>query len=348
MSKIKWIMKQYWRIGTIRALASLGLAMLVLGKYYYSYIPILSDLGWIGAITLGIALIFVFLGLGWLYDQKARMWTQKTQAVVERNPYYYVPNIKNLTMEYPIFYTFIRIMRDLSVQIGYDSENINHLVEYMEEFFKSKPRKKDIRKSQDAASIFMDRQPFTHSSSEGVESDRPISSRVKLGFETQMLRLTWIQALTGLIQDVLIFGVLYVVVIFPAAPSDMYLFLSIFVISLPLLIFLTALGWYYDKKLRVWSADQAVKIERYPYSYVAEPYLYSRVFPFLFAFFTTMREVLKAKNSPYEEVDKILNYLAKFSNFSVSRIQDMREAQLLRESLGTLFQKNQGVNEDGR
>jgi len=340
-------MKQYWRVGTVRALASLGLGMLVLGRYYYIYIPILSDLGLLGAITLGIALIFVFLGIGWLYDQKARMWSQKIQAVAERNPYYYVPNFKNMTMEYPIFYTLIRTMYDLSKRMGHDDESIAKLTQYMDEFFRAKPRKKDIRMSEAMASSYMDDHPFTQSQEEW-DSGVPLRSRIKLGFETQMLRLTWIQSLTGLVQDVLIFGALYVVVIFPTAPIEMHFILAIVGISLPLLVFLTALGWYYDKRLRVWSVDSAVKIERYPYSYVAEPYLFSRVFPFLFAFFTTMRQVLKAKGSSHEEVDNILNYLTEFSNLSVSRTQDMRDAQFMREDLGQLFQKNQGVNDDGR
>ena len=48
MSLSKWIMKQYWRVGTIRTLLSLALGTLVLGKLYYEYIPVLADLGFLG------------------------------------------------------------------------------------------------------------------------------------------------------------------------------------------------------------------------------------------------------------------------------------------------------------
>ncbi|MFW9793958.1 MAG: hypothetical protein ACFFEE_06645 [Candidatus Thorarchaeota archaeon] len=342
MSKAKWIMKQYWRVGTIRALSSLGLGMLVLGRYYYGYVPVLRDLGWIGALTLGITLVFIFLGIGWFYDQRARMWSQKTQANAERNPYFYVPNYKNMTMEYPIFYILVRTMRDVAKHIGYDDEKIRSIVQYMDDFFQAKPNKRDIRAVEKAGKVFMEAHPFA-SSAQKTESGVPIRSRIKLGFETQMLRLTWIQSLTGLVQDVLVFGALYVVVLFPFAPAEIQLFFAVIGISLPLLIVLTLLGWYYDKRLRVWSVDSAVKIERYPYSYVAEPYLYSRIYPFLYAFFTTMREILRVRGISYKEVDDFMEYLRKFWELSVSRTQDMTEAQQMRRSLGALFIQEKGA-----
>ena len=73
MSKAKWIMKQYWRVGTIRALLSLALGMLVLGKYYYIYIPVLSDLDLAGALILGTVLMILFMVVGWIYDDKAKL-----------------------------------------------------------------------------------------------------------------------------------------------------------------------------------------------------------------------------------------------------------------------------------
>ncbi|MFW9767184.1 MAG: hypothetical protein ACFFF9_13665 [Candidatus Thorarchaeota archaeon] len=339
MSKAKWIMKQYWRIGTIRALASLGLGMLVLGRYYFGYVPVLADLGWIGALSLGVILIFVFLGVGWWYDQKARMWSQMMQASAERNPFYYVPNYKSLTMEYPIFYTLIQVMKDVANSIGHDIQRMSDLIHFMDEFFQSKPDKRDIRAMEKAAQKYMENNPFKEFEVQ-IQTKIPIRSRVKLAFETQKLRLTWIQNLTGLVQDVLVFGALYVVILFPAASLEYQLFFAIFGISLPMLIVLTILGWYYDKRLKIWSVDEAVKIERYPYSYVAEPYLYSRIYPFLFVFFKTMRDILKTKSKSLEEIDEALIYLGRFWNLDVSRTQDLTEAQQLRKAYGVLFQKD--------
>ena len=99
MSKSKWIMKQYWRIGTIRSLSSLALSMLVLGRLYYIYIPGLSDLGLLGALILGTFLILLFIGIGTLYDIKGKMWCPKNQALVDRSVYEYVPNIRDLTFD---------------------------------------------------------------------------------------------------------------------------------------------------------------------------------------------------------------------------------------------------------
>ena len=65
MSLSKWIMKQYWRVGTVRTLLSLALGTLVLGKLYYGYIPVLADLGFLGAVTFGAFLFLIFLGVSY-------------------------------------------------------------------------------------------------------------------------------------------------------------------------------------------------------------------------------------------------------------------------------------------
>ena len=96
-------MKQYWRVGEIRALSALAMGMLVIGRWYYGYIPILQDWGILGALILGAFLFSGFLAIGWAYDIKARMWSQSNQVSVEKNPYSYVPNFKNAAFEYPIF-----------------------------------------------------------------------------------------------------------------------------------------------------------------------------------------------------------------------------------------------------
>ena len=340
MSKLKWIMKQYWRVGTVRALASLVLGMLVLGRYYYIYIPVLSDMEWIGAVTLGIVLIFIFLGIGWLYDQKARMWSQKTQVAVERDPYYYVPNFKNLAIDYPIIYTLIGTIKGVMNRSGLGSKSIDDLAEYMGQFFRSAPNKKDLLESQNRAERYIQGYPFKPTRDEDT-SRIPLRNRIKLAWEVQILRVTWIQQLTGLLQDVLIFGAIYVVVVFPGIPPEQELLLAVLAISLPMLIVLTIFGWYYDKKLKAWSADIAVKIERNPYSYVAEPYLYSRIIPFFYAFLKVLRDALRVRGAEYREVEEIISYLSKYSNLSVSRTQDLQGAQDLRKTLGVLFQENE-------
>jgi hypothetical protein len=339
MSKMKWVMKQYWRIGTIRALASLALGMLVLGRYYYIHIPILQDLAWIGAITLGVILIFVFLGIGWYYDSRARMWSQKVQVAIERDPYSYLPNLKNLALEFPVFYSVLETMKKVLQKGGHQSGALKDLIGYMDSWFQSAPVKSDITSAEKRTSEFM-KNHFFSADYEPSQQRIPIRSRIKLGFETQLLRMTWIQSLTGLVQDVLIFGALYVLVLFPDSPDEIRLFLAIFGISMPLLIALAILGWFYDRRLRVWSVDTAVKIERNPYSYVAEPYIYSRIFPFFYAILKTFRDMFVSKGIKHDQLSESIDYLAKYFNLSVTETQDLQAARELRKSLGVLFTKN--------
>ncbi|MFW9805155.1 MAG: hypothetical protein ACFFFK_00335, partial [Candidatus Thorarchaeota archaeon] len=74
MSMKKFIMKQYWRVGTIRALLSLAMGMLLLGRLLYVDIPYLQDMGIWGAIILGLLLVLLFMAIGWAYDEKGKMW----------------------------------------------------------------------------------------------------------------------------------------------------------------------------------------------------------------------------------------------------------------------------------
>ncbi|MHA1960590.1 MAG: hypothetical protein ACW99U_10175 [Candidatus Thorarchaeota archaeon] len=337
MSKAKWIMKQYWRVGTIRTLTSLGLGMLVLGKWYYVYIPVLQDMGLIGALTFGTLLFFFFLGLGWLYDQKARMWSQKLQTTTERNPYTYVPNFKLIAKEFPIIQVLLHSVRGVLKETKESTSTLDDFTRYIDSFFKTKPIKKDIFSAEEKALEFIDEHEF--SPDEKMEKGRiSLRSRIKLGFETQLLRFTWIQSLTGLLQDVLIFGAFYVLIIFPWVPVEHELFFAIFGISLPLLVILTIAGWYYDKKLRVWSVDTAVKIERNPYSYVAEPYIFSRFLPFFFTYLKTLQKILIKKGQVCPEIIESLEYFEKYSQLVVSRDEDLWNALKIRKSLGNLFE----------
>ena len=331
-------MKQYWRVGTIRALTSLLLGMLVLGKWYYIYIPVLQDMGLIGALVFGTLLFFFFLGLGWAYDQKARMWSQKIQTATERNPYTYVPNFKLLAKELPIIQVLLHSVRGVLKEVKESTSTLDDFTRYIDLFFKTKPVRKDIFSAEEKALEFIDEHEFLPD--EKMEKGRiPLRSRIKLGFETQILRFSWIQSLTGLLQDVLIFGALYVLIIFPWAPAGYELFFATFGISLPLLLILTIAGWYYDKKLRVWSADTTVKIERNPYSYVAEPYIFSRFLPFFFTYLKTLQKILVKKGNGSPEIIEALEYFDKYSQLVVSRNEDLWSALKIRKSLGNLFEE---------
>ncbi|MHA2401551.1 MAG: hypothetical protein ACXADH_01050 [Candidatus Kariarchaeaceae archaeon] len=332
----KWIMKQYWRVGQIRALTGLAMGMLVIGKLYLSYVPVLNEMGLIGALVLGMSLFLLFLGLGWIYDVKLKMWSQKNQAIIERNAYYHIALISSKAYDYPILYALLSSFRGVMKKTGVDTSSLNPLVKHLQEYYNLKPNKVDIDRTLVMGKQFFDDHPFT-SSKERTDESIPLTSKIKLAWEVQILRLTWVQSLTGLVQDTLVFGILYVFVIFPDTPAQNALFLGIFGISIPVLIVLLILGWIYDRKLTVWSADLTVKIERNPYSYVAEPSLYAFTIPFYYTLFKVLHELLLKYSLETERVEKIIEYLDEYSTLVSSRSQDLNTAVQLRKSLGRLF-----------
>lgn len=327
-------MKQYWRVGTIRTLASLALGMLVLGRLYYGYIPVLNDWGLMGALTLGSVLVLIFMALGWFYDARARMWSAAIQAATERKPYSYVPTFHDQAIDYPIFYVLLSIYHGITEKIGSTSKNIRDLAGYLDEYFSMVAEKSDIQGIQLSSEHFIQEHPL-----DGREENGEISAlaRLKLGWEVQTLRLTWIQSLTGLLQDVLVFGSLYVLVVFPWVPRESELIVAIGGISLPLLVVLVGLGWYYDRKLRVWSVDMAVKVERDPYSYVMEPKLYAFTLPFIYALLAVMKELLENAGAGIQEILTVAQYLEAYSKLDSSNNEDLKRSIQLRRSLPELF-----------
>ncbi|MFX0045934.1 MAG: hypothetical protein ACFE8Z_08805 [Candidatus Hermodarchaeota archaeon] len=343
MSKLKWIMKQYWRIGTIRALLSLALGMFVLGRWYYVYVPYLQDMGLIGALTLGTSLVLVFLGIGWLYDERVKMWAPGKQAAVERNPYSYVPNPRAYAIDFPMAYATIATLKGLFEKMQLDKRVIENSTAYLADYFRRAPLKEDIESADSKAQSFKQQHPFLGE----ADSDRVgigIGARVKLGFQIHTLRLTWIQSLTGLAQDVLVFGAFYITVLVPGAQVGEtvaleYLIMGIAFISAPLFIVLALLGWYYDKRLKVWSPERAVIVERDPFSYVPDPRYHAFDQPALYPLFSTLREVAVNADLDISELDKIIDYVAKYTSLSVSREEDMQVARDLQKSYGAMFQK---------
>jgi len=348
LSKSKWVMKQYWRVGTTRAWMSLGLGMFSLGKIYYVYIPSLVDLGLLGALILGGGLVLLFLGIGWLYDAKGMMWSAKLQAAAERNPYRYVPDLRSFAIDYASTNAMLLTIRSVFLKLGLDVTFLEESIEYLDSYYGFNENKKDIVTSERMAAEFMKTHPLFR---EAVFKLGKVSlgARIKKWFEVQILRLSWVQQLTGMAQDALVFGAIYVVFLFPDATTGNvvplnYLFMGLILISLPLFTLIATIGWLYDRKLRIWSVDTAVKVERNPFSYVAEPRLYSLTMPIYYTLFETLREVFATTGVEATEVQRILDFMDDYGCFRVSKESDMRGAINLRKSFGETFQQSQGVN----
>lgn len=349
MSKAKWIMKQYWRITAIRAWMGLALAMFSLGKVYADEVPSLAALGLLGAVILGGVLVLIFLGIGWLYDVKGRMWSPKMQALVERDPYRYIPNYKTYAIDYPALYAIILTLQDVLEARGLTSEPLNDVKAYMQRYFARRPEREDITGAEVDSEEFLAEYPFT---GEPVQKKRVgLKGRGKLGFEVFKLRLEWIQDLTGLLQDALVFAAVYVVWIFPSVSVNGvvpvgYLILGFILLSIPMLFLITSVGWFYDKKLRVWSPDMIVKVERTPYTYVPYPRDYAMDFPAHFTILETMKALFEALNIDAEEIERILAYMNEYCDFKASRDEDMQKARDLRRQYGPVFEPQKVVDNE--
>ena len=212
---------------------------------------------------------------------------------------------------------------------------------YLGDYYRLRPIKQDIRSIPNTADEYMEEHPFTEYQEEDT-GKISIGSRLKYGFEVQRLRLIWIQQLTGMFTDALVFGALYVTLLFPdVVENDIvpieYLIIGLLVLSLPLYIGITAIGWYYDKKLRVWSADSAVRAERSPYQYVPPPKAYGIELPIYYTLFETLIDVFRKLNLDTSELERIIQYLDDYGCLDVRRDEDIAAARSLRKSYGMLF-----------
>ena len=339
------MMKQYWRVGTIRQIFGVVLGMFVLGRYYYGFIPVLQDMGLLGAVVLATALIILFLFLGYLYDVKGKLWNEQLQVLTERDPYSYVPQFRFLMMEYPIFHSLVYSLKSVLMKLNLDHKTIDDLGEYLDSYFALQASNiGDIRKSIDDSENYMSKHPFVPSA-EKVRSKTGIIHRLKKGFQMWVWRLTWANNFTGLAQDVLIFGSLYIGILIEVPdPVDgvtpiITMIYGILYLSIPLYLGLIIAGWYYDKRLRLWSPTMIVAVERTPYSYVPDPAMLSRLYPFLHTYLKTFLQLADVWKLDKTHVLKIVEYLDKYWEFSADKDEDMENARQLRRELGQLFSR---------
>ncbi len=337
----KWLMKQYWRIGEMRAILSLATGMFVLGRWYYPYIPLLEPLGLIGALILGAILTFAFMGLGWVYDKKAKLWTQDIQAKVERNPYRYVPSFADLASNLPFIHSLTFILRKTLKQLELSTEALDDFIEYMSIYFSLQPIKDDISRAKSISDEFWQNHSFGHNQ-QSKDYKMGLIERLKLGFQVSVLRINWIQSITGIFQEILIFGALFSLVIFSdvavnsSLPTD-YLLIGLLFTAPPLTLVIIALGWFYDKKLKIWSVDAAVKVERNPYSYVLEPRLIAFFLPVFRAYLEVIMRIREKLDTGVEDIERFFEYLSAYSKLSPARRDDLKHAKQLRASLEWVF-----------
>jgi hypothetical protein len=106
---------------------------------------------------------------------------------------------------------------------------------------------------------------------------------------------------------------------------------------LPLFFILSFAGWFYDKKLRVWSADNIVKFERNPYMYVPDPRNGIVEIPFFTILSKTLYDLFEKLDLENTELGNMLLYLEKYRQFDASVDQNMEDARALRRELDVKF-----------
>lgn len=324
-------------MGQTRALLSLAISMFTLGKLYIDYVPGLSDFGVRGALLLGASLFLFFLGLGWLYDEKGKMWSQQVLVARERDPFRYVPNYRTIALDYPFLYAMVKTFRGIFRKMKLPQERLAAYEAYLADYFSRRMTRHSIFSAMPKAMLFLQNYPLN--SVPKMPEKVAISARLKKSFETHKLRLAWVQALTGMAQDALIVGAFYITVFIPATKTDdvMRVLYGFVLISIPLYLVLAIAGWIYDKRLKVWTADMTVKIERTPFSYVPEPRFHAMVYPFLFPVIFTLENILEAKGISNPKIEREIEYLREYANLSVTRNEDMERARRLRRELGAIF-----------
>jgi hypothetical protein len=322
--------------------------MLVLGRLFHVDVPYLQDMGIWGAIILGLLLVLLFMAIGWAYDEKGKMWAPDNQAKIERNPYSYVPNFKELAFNYPVMYSLFSMFKELLEKQGIKSSTFDDTVRFLEKYYKQGATKKGIDSVCEASTELYSRHPLPPLDEDAAKAGVPLSSRMKLGFQVEKTRLNWIQSLTGLAQDALVFGAFYITLIIPDTYvgdtiSLDYLILGVVFISLPLFFVLTAIGWYYDKKLQVWSPERTVIVERNPYSYIPQPRFYVFDAPMLYPFLKLLKDLAVKENLDIPELDRVITYFSDYSSLSILRDEDMAAAKRMRQSFGKLFERKVGM-----
>ncbi len=315
-----------------------------MGRYYYGFVPFLRDLdpSIAGAVILAGILLVGFLFFGWLYDDVLRLWNEKSQVAIEKDPYSYVPLLRVKMLDYPYFYSWLYLLKNLAEEVEVSTQWLSDLAAYLHEYYSRRPDKRtDLFGSLPKGEAFLLRHPFAGEGSD-KSPRRNLASRAKKMFMLQVWRLSWVQNFTGVVQDSLVFAALYVGILFGlntgegTVPVGLML-VGIILIAVPFVAIQIAAGWYYDKKLQLWSPDQVVKVERNPFTYIPEPRLVGFAAPFLFVTLSTLRELCVAYGIPESDIERLANHIDAFFGLAAGGERGIERALQLQREFGEVF-----------
>lgn len=149
-------MKQQWRIVQIRGIWGLFYGILLLAIAYFEYIPYFAGMGPFGPFVFAIAILFVFLILGYVYDRVLVMWAPSQEVTMERNPYQYVPSPKDHIFWFPLYSAMLDSIEKVAQKFDVDTSNIHDVKEYYFHLQSLRPeRKEDLDKALELRSKFV-------------------------------------------------------------------------------------------------------------------------------------------------------------------------------------------------
>ena len=151
--KTTWTWIKYfamkWRFRVDQARAIFGLvtfaALLALG--YADKIPWFQDQRfWRGEFLLTFLVLVVFLIGGYLYDRFLKLWTETTKVAIERNPYTYVPNPKELWLSRAVWlYTFMSLSQ-IADKLELNLENEEEMKLLLKKYYSLTPQTENFEK----------------------------------------------------------------------------------------------------------------------------------------------------------------------------------------------------------
>lgn len=157
----KWIMKQYWRLVTVRGIWNLFYGILLLAIAYYMYLPFFYDMGALGPFALAFVLFMTFLIIGYLYDRVFVMWGPQQEVTIERNPFSFVPQPQDHIFWFPAYAGLLEASAQLADVFDLDKANIEDTREYFDKLQKFSPiNSEDIDKAIKHRKEFVEKHPF--------------------------------------------------------------------------------------------------------------------------------------------------------------------------------------------
>jgi len=339
MSKKKWTMKQYWRVMAVRGITGSALWALVLGGFYYKYIPALETMGLIGAVILALPIILIFLAIGYVYDSTFKLWNQQKQVLIERNPYQFVPRPRDFVFYYPLMFLFIRFIDEVSEKVRVSSGSLTELRNHYATLFSLDSQQiEDLNKSREMSQSFLTRMPFKTSGDQPGRSST-LWNKVKFAFSVQLWRLTQIQNLWGIFSDTLVVAALYSVHL----PSWSDELLGIGVLAFIMVVSFLVAGWIYDRRFKLWSPLMVVAVERNIYTYVATPHDIMLMYPFVMSTMTTLGQIVSDMGGDMSDIRAAEHYLQEFFTLSDKEDESIDHAKRMSQRYSRCFE-SKGVD----